>query len=55
MNLRRSAFFGLEIVGAMLVLAALGVFFVAPNSSATLGIPLLVSGLLLAWLGSDLI
>jgi hypothetical protein len=54
MNLRRAAFYGLEILGVMLVVAALVVFFVAPYSSATLGVPLLVSGLLLARLGSEL-
>jgi hypothetical protein len=54
MKLRRAAFWGFEIVGVMLVVAALVVFLVAQYSSATLGVPLLVSGLLLAWLGSDL-
>jgi hypothetical protein len=40
MNLRRAAIYGLQIAGAMLVVAALVVFLFVSNSSATLGIPL---------------
>jgi hypothetical protein len=52
-NFRRAAIYGVEIVGTMLVLAALAVFFIFPSRSAGLGDSLLASGLLLAWLGDS--
>jgi hypothetical protein len=40
----------LEASGALVVLAALAVFFASPSHTGTVGVPLLLTGLLLAWL-----
>jgi hypothetical protein len=42
----------LEASGALVVLAALAVFFASPSHIGTVGVPLLLTGLLLAWLQS---
>jgi hypothetical protein len=44
--------FALEATGALVVLAALAVVFASPSHAGTVGIPLLLAGLLLAWLQS---
>jgi hypothetical protein len=39
----------LEATGALLVLAALAVFFALPSHAGIVGVTLLIAGLLLAW------
>jgi hypothetical protein len=40
----------LEASGALVILAALAVFFGSPSHTGTVGVPLLLTGLLLTWL-----
>lgn len=42
--------YALAASGALVVLAALAVFFALPSHTGTVGVPLLLTGLLLAWL-----
>ncbi len=51
-SVEKSFRYALQTTGALLVLAALAVFFVLPLSGGILAAPLLIAGLLLVWLQS---